>query len=282
MSYVTLGELRAYLNIKDTDTYTPTFAADTLTLSDVAFRNTLKTGTEVTVDSTLDDPPDPLVEGTVYYVIAGADQVIQLATTSANATAGTEITLTDDGTGTHSITREDADTAILTRAINASETYIDGQTNRHFEAETATKYYERSALSRWDSRLLDLLKDDLLTITTLTNGDSSATVIAAANYWLVPRNEGPPYHGILLKTDISDYWQWDTDGWVSIAGTWGYSATPPGDVQQETLELAAFLYRRKDSQIWDTTAIPEAGVITIPAGIPATVTRMIERYKVYL
>lgn len=282
MAYITIAELRAYLDLKDTDTYTPAFGADTLTLSDVSFRNTLKTGTEVTVSSTTTDPPAPLVTGTVYYVILGADQVIQLATTSALATAGTQINLTDDGTGTHSITREGADTILLTRAISAAETYIDSQTNRHFEAETDTRYYDRSAINRWNSRQLDLLADDLLTITTLTNGDSSGTAIANTDYWLVDRNLGPPYHGVLLKTNISAYWQWDIDYWVSIAGTWGYSATPPSDVVEATAELAAYLYRKKDSQVFEVTAILESGALAIPQGIPATVDRIIQRYKRHL
>jgi len=34
--------------------------------------------------------------------------------------------------------------------------------------------------------------------------------------------------------------------------------------------------------VFDVTAIPDAGVITIPQGIPATVTRIIDRYKKYL
>lgn len=177
---------------------------------------------------------------------------------------------------------ETSDDALIQESIQAAQTYIESQTNRSFEATTETRYYERSALNGWNSRLLDLLDDDLLTVTTLTNGDSSATVIAAANYWLTPRNEGPPYSGVLLKTDISDYWQWDTDYWVSIAGTWGYSTTAPGDIKQACLVLAAYLFRQKDSQVFDVTAIPEAGVITIPAGIPSTVTKVIERYKRYI
>lgn len=372
MAYITIAELRTYLDLKDTDTYTPAFAADTLTLSDTSFRNTLKTGTEVTVSSTTSDPPAPLVEGTVYYVILGADQVIQLATTSALATAGTQINLTDDGTGTHSITREDADTSILTGAISAAQYYIEAQTNRVFEATAATRYYDSSARDRWDSRLLNLYHDDLLTVTVLANGDGpgtdtytstfaadtltlatarvyaaletgtpvtvhsttadppaplaegttyyvilvasptiqlattyalavagtavtltddgtgthsihcGGTLISGADYWLHPRNQGPPYHGILLKTNISTYWEWDVDQWVSVSGTWGYSTTAPGDIKQATLVLAAYLYRQKDQQIWDTTAIPEAGVITIPQGIPQTVSRVIERYKRYV
>jgi hypothetical protein len=174
------------------------------------------------------------------------------------------------------------DDYLLQEALESAESYIDDQTNRHFEAATDTRYYDASARDRWDRRLLNLFNDELLTITTLTNGDADSTAIAAANYWLVPRNEGPPYHGILLKTNIDDYWQWDTDYWVSVAGTWGYSATPPADIKQATLTLAAYLYRAKDSQVFETTAIVESGAIAIPQGIPATVDRIIKRYKRYL
>ena len=52
------------------------------------------------------------------------------------------------------------DDPLLGMSIDAARSYIDSRTNRHFEAETVTKYYDRSALNRWESRLLDLLGDD--------------------------------------------------------------------------------------------------------------------------
>ena len=171
---------------------------------------------------------------------------------------------------------------LLQEAIEAAQAYIESQTNRTFEAATDTRYYDRSALDPHNSRLLNLYNDDLLTVTTLTNGDSSSTAIAATNYWLVPRNDGPPYHGILLKTDISDYWEFDTDYWVTVAGTWGYSTSPPYDIRRACITLASYLYRAKDSALWETTAIVESGAIAIPQGIPATVDRIIQRYKRHL
>jgi hypothetical protein len=69
---------------------------------------------------------------------------------------------------------------------------------------------------------------------------------------------------------------------VSVLGTWGYASEPPADIRRACTVLAAYFYKQKDSQVFDVTAIPEAGVITIPAGIPGTVTRIIERYKRYL
>lgn len=60
------------------------------------------TGIEVML-ATTGTLPDPLVVNTVYYVIRVDATTIKLATTAANATAGTAIDLTDQGTGTHSI-----------------------------------------------------------------------------------------------------------------------------------------------------------------------------------
>jgi len=175
-----------------------------------------------------------------------------------------------------------SDNPLLQEAIEDAQQYIDSQTNRHFEAETKTKYFDSTDRDRDNSYLLNLFHDDLLTVTTLTNGDSSATTIASTYYTLVPRNEGPPYHGILLKTDSGYYWEWDTDYWVSIAGTWGYSTTVPDDIRRATAILAAYFYRQKDAQMFETTAIVESGAIAIPQGIPATVDRIIERYKRYV
>ena len=174
-----------------------------------------------------------------------------------------------DGTG---------DDYLLQEALEDAASYIDHQTNRHFEAVTETRYYQVDALNDEDVFLL-MVDDDLLTVTTLTNGDSAGTAIPDTDYWLWPRNSGPPYWGIRLYTDSSYSWEFDTDEWVSVAGTWGYSTTCPDDVRRATLVLAAYLFRSKDSQVFETTAIVESGAIAIPQGIPATVDRIIKRYR---
>jgi len=61
------------------------------------------TGEKVRV-STDDTLPAPLAAGTDYYVIKKSDTEITLAESLAECHAGTEITLTSDGTGNHTIT----------------------------------------------------------------------------------------------------------------------------------------------------------------------------------
>ena len=84
---------------------------DTIVVGDVDFANDkitvtidIPTGEEIKFTTTVADLPDPLVVGTLYYAIRVDATHIQVATTLANANAGTQIVLTDAGTGTHTVT----------------------------------------------------------------------------------------------------------------------------------------------------------------------------------
>jgi len=88
-------------------TRTATFTADTGTdimtyTSTTSIPSNLLTGTRVrcTTTTTL---PAPLATATDYYLIKSSDGTFQLATTYANAIAGTEIDITTTGTGTHTL-----------------------------------------------------------------------------------------------------------------------------------------------------------------------------------
>ncbi|MER8941369.1 hypothetical protein NKH82_17940 [Mesorhizobium sp. M0915] len=64
----------------------------------------LRTGDPIIFKSTGGSPPAPLVADTVYYAIRSATySFVQVATSVANARAGTAITLTDAGSGTQQV-----------------------------------------------------------------------------------------------------------------------------------------------------------------------------------
>jgi len=63
----------------------------------------IPTGARIRFKTTVADLPDPLVEDTIYYAIRVDSTTIQVATTKANAHAGTQIDITDQGTGTHTV-----------------------------------------------------------------------------------------------------------------------------------------------------------------------------------
>jgi hypothetical protein len=168
------------------------------------------------------------------------------------------------------------DDALLRDLLEWVSGNIDTYTGRRFESVTATRYYESDALA--EDRYTLWMDDDLLTITTLTNGDDDGTAIPSTEYWLLPRNSSPKY-GIRLKSDSTYAWEWDVDGWVSVAGTWGFSASPPEAVVRATLEWAAYAYRLKDGGgPTEVMIFPEAGFIQVPRGMPIQVKLALDPY----
>lgn len=88
-------------------TRTATFTADDTTdictyTSTTNIPSNILTGTRVRLTTTT-TLPAPLATATDYYVIRLSDTTFSLATSYANAVAGTEINLTTTGTGTHTI-----------------------------------------------------------------------------------------------------------------------------------------------------------------------------------
>lgn len=165
------------------------------------------------------------------------------------------------------------DDNLLDDLIERAEGLIDAYTGRSFEATTATKYFTSDST---DGQDLLLYGEDLLTVTKLTNGN--AVEVTSGNYRLFPRNDSPKW---IIKLDESQSWSFsDGDSEISVAGTWGYSATVPADIEHACVRLAAFLYRQKDTSAdIDRPMITGDGVTIMPSSLPADVTRMLDRYK---
>lgn len=93
----------ALTTLGQSDTFTADAGTDTCTYSSTAnFPSNLLTGTNIrfTTTTTL---PAPLALATDYYIIKVTDGTFKVATTYANAIAGTAINITDAGTGTHTV-----------------------------------------------------------------------------------------------------------------------------------------------------------------------------------
>ena len=167
-----------------------------------------------------------------------------------------------------------ADDVLLDSLLTRASANIDTHCGRWFEARTDTRYFEDDSR---DGHTL-IMDADLISITTLNNGDDDGTEIPDTEYWLVDRNSGPPYYGIRLQSASTYTWEFDQDGWVSVAGSWGWTAEPPNDIVQACIRWAAYLYHQKDAPVYETTAFPESGVITTPVGIPVDVKLMLAPY----
>lgn len=87
------------------DTFTADASTDTMTWTSVTNRpSNILTGTRIRLTTTT-TLPAPLATATDYYYIKVSDTTYRLATTYANAIAGTQINITDAGTGTHTLVR---------------------------------------------------------------------------------------------------------------------------------------------------------------------------------
>ena len=175
-----------------------------------------------------------------------------------------------------------ADDALIGTLIAAAQAAIDAYTHRTFEAAAdSTKYFDTELDPSESYTMLDWTPYglDLAQITSVVNGDG--TTIAASHYVLEPRHY-PPYYGVKLKVSSGLYFEYDNDNdhenAIAITGRWAYSVTAPADVAHACIRWTAFLYRQKDSNVFETSAIPGAGVIEVPMGIPRDVQMLLGRH----
>lgn len=161
-----------------------------------------------------------------------------------------------------------AEDAVLQSFIDQAQAEIERVTERRFEAATATRYYREDAVDG-DTLHLDA---DLLSVTTLTNGDG--TTITGTDFWLLPDN-ATPKTAIRLKSAAS--WAFGTDGRIAVAGSWGFSATAPEDVKRCAYRLAWF-YWSKRSAAGETSVLGDS-VVQVAAEYPADVKAVLRRYR---
>ena len=136
------------------------------------------------------------------------------------------------------------DDALLTTLISRAQQMIDTFTDTTFEASGDTTHY-LDTLADVDGDTL-YLDAQLAQITTVTNGDS--VTVAANEYTTLPRNTAP-YHALKLLASANKSWTYsdDPEGAISVTGRWAYSVTPPADIAQTCVELAAWLYHHRDN-----------------------------------
>lgn len=175
------------------------------------------------------------------------------------------------------ITSTDAtDDSVIEDIIEGASRFIDKYTGRTFYARTETHYYDTA-----DGYDLWLNDDDLLTITTLTNGDG--VVITSGYYKLLPLNKSPKYM-VYLEPSSGYAWAFDANsealGAITITGTWGYSATTPEDISMACLIIAASEYHKRFGQNTSSIAtVTGAGVVITPQGIPKGAVDILEKYR---
>lgn len=169
------------------------------------------------------------------------------------------------------------DNDLIERLITAAKARIDRECGRTFESTPATRYYH--AIQDVCGRELTL-DADLLTITTLTNGDGQ--VIPPSAYVLWPANS-PPYSRIILKSGQGYVWQYtqDPENAISVAGGWGFTVEPEPDIVEACVRLSSFLYKRaiNTGTDADRSTVSPDGQIMMPTRLPSDVREFLAPYK---
>lgn len=169
-----------------------------------------------------------------------------------------------------------SDDALISSLIMQAQKFIDTYCKREFEdtAGDVLRYFDAERDTVGDTLFLDA---DLAEITTINNGGTVLTAPPNGDYVTIPRNS-PPYDRIRITCD--NWWCFTNcpEDAIEVTGKWVYSLVAPADITHACLRLTSFYYRQKDSQVFDTTTVVEAGVITIPPGLPPDVKRILDQY----
>lgn len=177
------------------------------------------------------------------------------------------------------------DSVLIAEYRAAAIAYIEGpdgaQRKYQVDADT-TRVFD--AIRDIEGLVLEL-DHDLVSITTLTNGDGVA--ISASAYVL----EGPggernsaPYRRVRLKASSGVQWRYLTDpeGAISIVGRWGYSVSAPDRAAQWVRELTGWLYRRRAAQrdgSDDRAMLTGDGVTLLPSSVPQHIRSQLYRER---
>lgn len=115
--------------------------------------------------------------------------------------------------------QQTTDDTLLAQIIRDTSREIESLSNRWFYPRIETRYYAGAPGGKQVT-----LDADLLSLTTLTNGNSGS--VGATDYLLVPPNTTPK-QAVILRQSSGLVWEADSAGdWydnVSVAGVWGYS-----------------------------------------------------------
>jgi hypothetical protein len=163
------------------------------------------------------------------------------------------------------------DDLLLATLVTRASAMVDTFTGRVFTGQTATRTYTPGVDTNANTLYLGA---DLLGVTTLT---TDGVALAASAYVLHPLNS---LRKAYLRLKTGYYWQWpdDPEGSIVLAGTWGYSSTPPADIVQATARLALWLYRQREAP-FSRVGNAITGEYEMPVELPDDVRAMLVHYR---
>lgn len=241
---------------------TETFATTDVDISTdkITVTNDIPTGAELRLSST-GVLPDPMVAGTVYYAIRVDATHIQVATTAVNAAAGTQIDLTDVGSGIHTLDIGSGSSSTDRQAvIDRAEQLIENLTKDYFYSKAFVIYRNGNG----QNHLVLNLQPNILTVTEiLVRGvalETSWWTYDASSVYLDPESAtgGIDDPELLLRLERKHGLFPPGMNNIKITGTYGWSACPAA-IKQAAVILCRYendetLYTAYDDVVSDKLA----------------------------
>ncbi len=160
--------------------------------------------------------------------------------------------------------------AMINALILSASSIIGQYTKRTFAVgSTTTRTFRRSRVydDPIDGPVL-LLDTDLAEAADDIIDPNDATWVPTVFY---REENNPPYWGIELE---EDRWPQETE----ITGYWGYSRTPPVDIEYACLRLVKWLYDLRDTTEGQLPVVTPEGRVLLPQGIPSDIMAIILPY----
>lgn len=168
------------------------------------------------------------------------------------------------------------DDMLIFSLLQRSQSIIDRELHTTFEAMADdVRYFD--AVADVEGRSL-YLGCDLCAITSIVNGDG--VPVLSSEYVTEPRNQ-PPFYEVKLLASSGKRWTFDADpeNAIAITGRWAYSQQADDNIKQATVRLANYLYKQKDSGVFDVVMLPGSGEMIVPQGIPVDVELILRTYR---
>lgn len=186
------------------------------------------------------------------------------------------VTLTEAKAYLGAVVSDTSKDALLEDLITECSRFIDRYTGRHFYGAEETRYF--NPLTDTYNRLL-FVDEDLLSITTITNGDGEEL---DADTYILQSPNFTPYWGVQLRLGGSKVWTWQTtpENSVIINGTWGYNngTIAPDEIRIACKKLVAWEFKHR-SAVFQAIGSAQVGQAPIPIDIPKDIRDTLDLFK---
>lgn len=170
-----------------------------------------------------------------------------------------------------------------TQNLAAAISFVESWTGRQFIPYSGTELFTyRDHVSRRGQRLM--LFRDLLSVTTLTNGDG--TVIGSGSYRKIYNaRQGSAADASCYALDLLPVaglaFTDGTVGYMSLLGSWGYHNVekPPGAIFQAILMIGAQLYRARSGGGGQVTQVQPSGILLAGVDLDQIVIDMLKPFR---